>query len=451
MTNLASSQGESIVAELHEGNVEAVAALAYLAEAFEANPKAAFAKTAADWRQWLVDEGYTPDSVVEVIRQVLASELDAAQQEVLFNNVAAGLTLGEVAKRIHAQSPALLNALLRHVDHGAALQASLLGVSGGSGKLLNAGQPTGSRTGLSPVAEHLRKEIYASAADPGVERYDPNGEITPRDQIENFIGRVGEPIKKDYVTARTKIDNVNSGGNADEYPDVLEADKIIDHRSSGADPEPNSEESLSAQASIELGTATAERGVERYDPDGVITPREQIDNFIGKTDGVNSIDSQPFATEKASELIFPDSGESGIPLDFMKAVLEVNYDFMSLESRFPRYSKFLRQIQLKFDRDVNIKVLEKFRITEDIDKAIIRVNERLRLLARINQEDVDVLSRIAFEFDFDIYKSIDKFLASPPLVNLAARDSELLDSLNELRNEINAARGRGPGPILNEN
>ncbi|MCX5939367.1 MAG: hypothetical protein NTW02_14515, partial [Cyanobium sp. LacPavin_0920_WC12_MAG_62_9] len=187
MTNLASGQSESIVAELHEGNVEAVAALAYLAEAFEANPKAAFAKTAADWRQWLVDEGYTTDSVVEVIRQVLVSELDGTQQEALFNNVAAGLTLAEVAKRIHAQSPTLLNTLLRHVDHGAALHAAVLGLSGGSGKILNAGQPTGCRTGLSTLARHLQYEIDPSA-ELGVDSYDPNGNITPRDQIENFIG-----------------------------------------------------------------------------------------------------------------------------------------------------------------------------------------------------------------------------------------------------------------------
>jgi len=347
--------------------------------------------------------------------------------------VAAGLTLGEVAKRIHAQSPTLLNALLRHVDYGAALQAAVLGISGGSGKLVNALQTTGSRSGLSTVARHLQNEIYASA-EPGVERYNPNGVITPRDRLDNFIGRpdelndkrdenltplptVGERITQDALKAGTTIETVNSEGKANEFPVVSDVDKISDLRFAGSDPvELNSLEGLSPQPSIDVGNASDEPGVDRYDSNGVITRRDQIDNFIGKTDGVNSNDSQPFATEKASELIFPDSGGSGIPLDFMKAVLGANYDFMSLESRFPRYSKFLRQIQLKFDSDVNNKILEKFPITEDIDKAIIRVNERLRLLARINQlerinqEDVDVLSRIAFVFDFDIYKSIDKFL-----------------------------------------
>jgi len=158
VTNLQSGKGDAIVAGLLEGNAEAVAALAYLAEAFEADPQAAFAKTASDWRQWLEDEGYTPDSVNAVIRQVVASELDAAQQQALSNNVAAGMTLGELAKGIHAQSPTLLNALLRHVDHGAALHTAVLGAAGGTGKN-PISMTSNPKSILNQTSSHLRNEI----------------------------------------------------------------------------------------------------------------------------------------------------------------------------------------------------------------------------------------------------------------------------------------------------
>jgi len=437
MTNLESGQGESIVAELHEGNVEAVAALAYLAEAFEANPTAAFAKTAADWRQWLVDEGYTPDSVVEVIRQVLASELDAAQQEALFNNVAAGLTLGEVAKRIHAQSPTLVNTLLRHVDHGAALQAAVLGVSGGSGKLLNAPQTTGSSLALRTVAKHLQNEFYESA-DSEVKSHDPNGLITPKDQIERFIGSpaagglnaqgdqnltspptVRERIRQDALQARTTIDTVNSGGNANEYPVVSDLDIINDLRFSSADPvELNSEKSRSSQSTAGLGNASAEREVERYDLKGDITPRDRIQDIIGSPGGVNSSD----------RIIIGDLVKPVFPLEFITDVLRLNKDFSSLESKYPEYSSVLKQIQNRFDnvaREDAREMLEEFdTIKEDVEKEVVKLNEILVSLSNRYPRLRSDLKEIQFEFHIDIIKSIKSFVDSRVLKTLEADEAD---------------------------
>jgi len=196
MTNHKSVQGDAIVAELHEGNGEAVATLAFLAEALEADPQAAFAKTVADWRQWLVDEGYMPESVVPVIAQVLASELDAAEQQALLNNAAAGLTLAELAKGIHAQSPTLLDALLRHVDHGAALQAAVLGAAGGRA-LFN--KPVNYTAESN--ASHKLKSVYSV-----------------------------------YQEVKEMISNVNSNGSVGEHPAVYKYDLFKDKENSGGNP-----------------------------------------------------------------------------------------------------------------------------------------------------------------------------------------------------------------------
>lgn len=430
MTNLASGQSESIVAELHEGNAEVVAALAYLAEAFEANPKAAFTKTAADWRQWLVDEGYTTDSVVEVIRQVLVSELDATQQEALFNNVAAELTLGEVAKLIHAQSPTLLNTLLRHVDHGAALHAAVLGLSGGSGKLLNAGKPTGLSRGMSTVARHLQNEMGPSA-EPGVDRYDPNGVITRRDQIENVIGKPSglndnrddvnliatntpaERITQDALRADTTIETANREGKANENPAVRVVDDIADLRFSSPSP--------------------------------VETPREKIDNVIGRPPVVNISDT----------IIGGDQARPGFPLEFMKDVLKVNNDFSSLESKYPKSSPFLKLIQDKLDIKAREIMLEQFdnikEDKEDVEIAVLKVNELLVSLANDNTDYRTQLEKIQFEFDIDIYKSIKSFLVAPALVKVAAEVPELLQSLEDLNDKLNAAEGFAPGPYTGAN
>ena len=162
----ASKQSDSavIAPALSEENVEAVAALAYIAEVFDADPEAAFAKTLGDWSRWLSDEGYIPASVEEVIRQVVATELDAADQLSLLNSLSAGMTIREAVNQINGQAPGLISALLRHVDHGADLHAAVLGVSGGTGRkesIGSQGAKLSSQSRLSRVQAHLKGELVA--------------------------------------------------------------------------------------------------------------------------------------------------------------------------------------------------------------------------------------------------------------------------------------------------
>ena len=160
LTNLHSDRPGAIASDLNEGNVEAVAALAYIAEVFEADPETAFAKTLAEWSEWLGDEGYTPASVEKVIRQVVATELDAPHQSTLLVSLSEDMSVLEAVQKINAQAPRLIGALLRHVEHGADLHAALLGVSGGTGRreAFEVGKSL-SNPLMRKVQEHLNREL----------------------------------------------------------------------------------------------------------------------------------------------------------------------------------------------------------------------------------------------------------------------------------------------------
>ena len=148
---------------LNETNVEAVAALAYIAEVVEGNPEAAFTKTLGEWRQWLDDEGYTASSVEGVINSVLAAELDAAQRDALTRNLTPGTPLQETVQAIHRLKAGLVETFLAHVDHGAMLHAAVLGVSGGTARRPDNTIASGAGTRLNKVQHHLSKELGAVA------------------------------------------------------------------------------------------------------------------------------------------------------------------------------------------------------------------------------------------------------------------------------------------------
>ena len=214
--------GTEIVAALNEENVEAAAALAYIAEVFESDPEAALAKTLGHWSQWLGDEGYTADSVEQVIRQVVAAELDAINQSALLDVMSADITVREAVNCINGQAPSLIAALLRHVDHGAALHAAVLGISGGTGRrapltgLGGNNKPGESR--LEKVQTHLRKELGAVLETKSVVSRDQSRtdglqapEKALRKELGNVRGQDNVATSKGVQTLRQVFDNAAVG------------------------------------------------------------------------------------------------------------------------------------------------------------------------------------------------------------------------------------------------
>ena len=156
MANINQGNSTETFSALDEENVEAASALAYIADVFESDPDGAFAKTLGHWRQWLGDEGYIADSVEQVIRKVVAEQLDSTNQLLLLEKMIPDISVNEAVSRINSHAPGLVDALLGHVTHGANLHAALLGVSGGKGKNnLNASNPPS----LDKVAKHLKNEL----------------------------------------------------------------------------------------------------------------------------------------------------------------------------------------------------------------------------------------------------------------------------------------------------
>ncbi|WP_295459145.1 hypothetical protein, partial [Synechococcus sp. UW140] len=204
MANINQGNGTETFSALDEENVEAASALAYIADVFESDPDGAFAKTLGHWRQWLGDEGYIADSVEQVIRKVMAEQLDSTNQSLLLEKILPDISVNEAVSRINSHAPGLVDALLGHVTHGANLHAALLGVSGGKGKNnLNVSNPIS----LDKVAKHLKREVLndnSSAIDPKetiIERINDRESALRTDVVD----RVSD-IKQSYTG--TKVDKL---------------------------------------------------------------------------------------------------------------------------------------------------------------------------------------------------------------------------------------------------
>ena len=138
---------------------------------------------------------------------MLEAELDGAQRSALLAGVSASMTVREAVNHLHPQAPGLIEAMMRHVDHGAGLHAALLGVSGGTGRRSADFSNSGSRTSLGRLSKTANL-------------------------IKREIGDLGfkESFRVDSDVADFAVRTGNEYGLADRFAVLGDVDKIEDRR-----------------------------------------------------------------------------------------------------------------------------------------------------------------------------------------------------------------------------